>query len=322
MNTLPVVYFVVPCYNEQEVLPVTAPEFLRKLKDLTAAGKIDDTSRILFIDDGSKDDTWKVITSLTQSDNHYSGIRLSRNRGHQNALLSGLMEAKDKCTLTISLDCDGQDDINAVDDMLKEYASGSEVVYGVRSDRDSDTWFKRTTAQVFYRVLNSMGAEVIYNHADYRLISARVLKHFADFHEVNIYLRGLIPLVGFKSSCVMYSRNKRVAGASHYPLRKMLAFAFDGITSLSIRPITMIAVLGIIVGLFGFAGIVWAVLAFFMGYNVTGWASTMCVMCFLGGVQLLSVGIISEYVGKAYLETKHRPRYIVSERTYREGENS
>ena len=320
MTPRPVLWVVVPCYNEQDVLPLTAPKFLDKLKALIFSGRIDDSSRILFINDGSKDDTWRIITSLSLQDNHYSGISLSRNRGHQNALLAGLMEAVDKCSITISLDCDGQDDIDAVDDMLDEYFSGSDVVYGVRSERRNDTWFKRNTAQAFYTLMNFMGAEIVYNHADYRLITSRVLKHLADFHEVNMFLRGIIPLIGFKSSCVMYERTSRLAGESHYPLRKMLAFAADGITSLSVRPITLIAIAGAASGLLGFAGIVWAVIAALTGHNVTGWASTMCVVCFMGGIQLLSLGVIGEYVGKTYLESKHRPRYIISERTYQEGE--
>ena len=320
MKSSSVLWLVIPCYNEQEVLPVTAPKFLAKLKALITSGKIDDSSRILFVNDGSKDDTWRIITSLSHHDTHYSGISLSRNRGHQNALLAGLMEAKDKCSITISLDCDGQDDIDAVDEMLKEYHSGSDIVYGVRSERRQDTWFKRNTAQFFYKLMNAMGAEVIYNHADYRLISSRVLNYLADFREVNIFLRGMIPLIGFKSSCVMYERTSRLAGESHYPLRKMLSFAADGITSLSVRPITFIAAAGTISGLFGFMGIMWAVIAAFTGHNVAGWASTMCVVCFMGGIQLLSLGVIGEYVGKTYLESKHRPRYIISERTYQEGE--
>ena len=320
MNGKPVLWFVVPCYNEQEVLPITASGFLSKLKDLITSGKIDNTSKVLFVNDGSRDNTWNIIQSFASQDIHYSGISLSRNRGHQNALLAGLMEAKDKCDITISMDCDGQDDINAVDDMLSEYFSGSEIVYGVRNDRETDTLFKRGTAQIFYKLMNFLGAEVVYNHADFRLISARVLRELSKFQEVNIFLRGMIPLVGFKSSCVMYKRNKRAAGTSHYPFTKMAAFAFDGITSLSNRPITFIACLGMLVSFLGFAGIIWAILAFILGYNVTGWASTMCAVCFLGGIQLLSLGIIGEYVGKTYMESKHRPRYIVSEKINQEGE--
>lgn len=321
MRTKPVLYFVIPCYNEQEVLPLTAPIFLHKLKDLIASGKIDDNSRILFVNDGSSDSTWKIIDNLSSQDLHYSAISLSRNRGHQNAILAGLMEARNFCDITISMDCDGQDDINAVDEMISEYISGSEVVYGVRSDRNNDTWFKRNVAQIFYRLLIAMGGDVIYNHADYRLVSAKVLYHLADFHEVNIFLRGMIPLVGFRSSRVMYSRQKRVAGEIRYTLAKLSVLAFNGITSLSIRPITLIACFGIITSLIGLAGIIWAITATLTGHSITGWASTMCVVCFLGGCQLLSLGIIGEYVGKTYMESKHRPRYIISERiNFQEGE--
>lgn len=317
MQDKPCLWFVVPCFNEQDVLPITAPLFLAKLNELITSHKISDTSRVLFVNDGSKDNTWQIISGLVHEDSHYAGISLSRNRGHQNAIMAGLMEAKDLCDVTITMDCDGQDDINAVDEMLSKYADrggGIEIVYGVRSDRTNDTWFKRTTAQGFYRLLSSMGVETVYNHADYRLISSRVLQHLAEFGEVNIFLRGMVPLVGFKSSCVMYGRAKRLAGETHYPLSKMLAFAFEGITSLSIRPVTFIAYLGIFASLLGFGGIVWAMIAFFTGHYVTGWASTMCVVCFLGGIQLLSLGIIGEYVGKTYMESKHRPRYIISER--------
>ena len=219
MKACPVLWLIVPCYNEQQVLPVTAPIFLGKITDLISSGSIDKASRILFVNDGSKDRTWDIIESLSCQDNHYSGISLSRNRGHQNALLAGLMEAADNCDITISMDCDGQDDINAVDAMLEEYSAGSEIVYGVRSSRENDTWFKRSTAQAFYRFMSAMGADIVYNHADYRLISSRVLKHLADFGEVNIFLRGMISLLGFRSSCVMYSRGRRTAGESHYEPR-------------------------------------------------------------------------------------------------------
>ena len=309
-----ILYIVIPCYNEQEVLPVTAPIFLEKLNNLITSGKISQDSKILFINDGSSDNTWQIINELSNQNSHYSGISLSRNRGHQNALLAGLLTAKDFCDITISLDCDGQDDIDAIDSMLDEYLSGSEIVYGVRSDRLTDTFFKRTSAQLFYKLLNSMGVEAIYNHADYRLITSRVLNHLADFKEVNLFLRGMLPLVGFKSSCVMYSRKERLAGRTHYPLRKMLALAFDGITSLSVKPLTLIAYTGVLVSLLGFAGIIWAVIESLLGQTVTGWASVMCVTCFLGGIQLLSLGIIGGYTGKIYMETKHRPRFIISER--------
>ena len=311
----PRLFIVIPCYNEQEVLPITAPMFLDKVKSLAAAGKIREDSRVLFVNDGSKDKTWEIICDLARQDEHYLGISQSRNRGHQNAVLAGLMEAKDQCDITISIDCDGQDDINAMDAMVDAYLDGCEVVYGVRSSRETDTFFKRATAQGFYKFLAMMGAEVVYNHADYRLISSRVLQEFANFKEVNLFLRGMIPLVGFKSTSVAYSRAERIAGESHYPLKKMLALAFDGITSLSIRPIRIITGLGVFISLVAFALIVYALVSYFTGNVVSGWASSLIVTCFLGGIQLISLGVIGEYVGKIYMETKARPRFIISERT-------
>lgn len=311
-----ILYIVVPCFNEEEVLPVTAPMFLNKLQQLIDSGKINEDSRILFVNDGSKDRTWEIICNLAKQDEHFIGISQSRNRGHQNAVLAGLMEAKQYCDITISIDCDGQDDINAMDEMVEHYMAGSEVVYGVRSKRDTDTFFKRFTAEGFYKLLNMMGAEVVFNHADYRLISSRVLDEFAEFREVNLFLRGMIPLVGFKSSSVYYERHERLAGESHYPLRKMLALAFDGITSLSVKPITLIATMGIAFGMVGFVGLVWAIITAIMGNSVAGWASTVSIVCFLGGIQLFSLGVIGQYIGKIYMETKRRPRYIISERTW------
>ena len=312
----PVLYIVIPCYNEEKVLPITAPMFLKKIQDLSAAGKISQDSRVLFVNDGSKDNTWNIIKDLSKTDPHYIGICQSRNRGHQNAVLAGLMEAKDKCDITISIDCDGQDDINAMDAMVDAYLDGCEVVYGVRSKRDTDTFFKRFTAEGFYKLMNWMGAEVVFNHADYRLISSRVLQEFANFKEVNIFLRGMIPLVGFKSTSVYYERAERIAGESHYPLKKMLALAFDGITSLSVKPIRMITGFGVTVSILSFFGVLWALVSQLTGSTVSGWASTMCVICFMGGVQLVCLGVIGEYVGKIYMETKRRPRYIISERTW------
>ena len=312
----PVLYIVIPCYNEEKVLPITAPMFLKKIQDLSAAGKISQDSRVLFVNDGSKDNTWNIIKDLSKADPHYIGICQSRNRGHQNAVLAGLMEAKDKCDITISIDCDGQDDINAMDAMVDAYLDGCEVVYGVRSKRDTDTFFKRFTAEGFYKLMNWMGAEVVFNHADYRLISSRVLQEFANFKEVNIFLRGMIPLVGFKSTSVYYERAERIAGESHYPLKKMLALAFDGITSLSVKPIRMITGFGVTVSILSFVGVLWALVSQLTGSTVSGWASTMCVICFMGGVQLVCLGVIGEYVGKIYMETKRRPRYIISERTW------
>ena len=313
---IPRLIIVIPCYNEQEVLTITAPQFLAKINQLAAEGLISGDSRVMFVNDGSKDDTWNIIQQLADQDEHYIGIAQSRNRGHQNAVLAGLMEAKDMCDITISIDCDGQDDINAMDEMVKAYLEGCEIVYGVRSKRDTDTFFKRFTAESFYKLLNSMGAEVVYNHADYRLISSRALQELAKFKEVNIFLRGMVPLVGFKSTSVYYERSERAAGKSHYPLSKMLALAFDGITSLSIKPIKMIIGMGVIVAFISFIGIIWAVVEAILGKTVMGWASTTCIICFLSGVQLISVGVIGEYIGKIYMEVKQRPRYIISDRTW------
>ena len=311
----PRLFIVIPCYNEEAVLPITAPLFRDKLLFLSSQGKISPDSRVLFVNDGSKDNTWNLICQLAKEDEHYMGICLSRNRGHQNALLAGLMEAKDKCDITISIDCDGQDDINAMDAMVEQYLSGAEIVYGVRSKRDTDTFFKRFTAESFYKLMKWMGADTVYNHADYRLVSSRALKEFANFREVNIFLRGMFPLVGFKSTCVYYERHERIAGQSHYPLKKMLALAFDGITSLSIKPIRIITGLGVCISLIAFALILYALVSYFTGNVVSGWASSLIVTCFLGGIQLISLGVIGEYVGKIYMETKARPRFIISERT-------
>ncbi len=316
INIKKILYIVIPCYNEEQVLPITAPEFLSKLNTLIESGKISDDSRIMFVNDGSKDSTWQIIKDLSKQDEHYIGISQSRNRGHQNAVLAGLMEAKDRCDITISIDCDGQDDIDAMDEMVEQYGQGYEVVYGVRSRRDTDTFFKRFTAESFYKLLNLMGVEAVFNHADYRLISSRVLQEFAKFHEVNLFLRGMVPLVGFPSTNVYYERHERIAGESHYPLSKMLALAFDGITSLSIKPIRLITSFGFMVTALSMIAIIWAIVTWIAGKTVSGWASLICIVCFFGGAILMSLGIIGEYVGKAYIETKARPRYIISERTY------
>ena len=312
----PILYIVIPCYNEQEVLPITAPMFLNKLKQLMSDGLISGDSRVMFVNDGSTDGTWDIISKLAAEDEHFIGISQSRNRGHQNALLAGLMEAKDRCDISISIDCDGQDDIDAMDKMIAEYLGGCEVVYGVRSSRETDSFFKRTTAQGFYKLLSAMGAEVVYNHADYRLVSSRVLRELAGFKEVNLFLRGMVPLVGFKSTCVEYARCERLAGKSKYPLSKMLSLAADGITSLSVKPLRLITSFGVFVALLSFIGVIWAIISALCGDTVAGWASTTCIVCFVGGVQLICLGIIGEYIGKIYLETKGRPRYIISERTY------
>ena len=312
----PILWIVIPCYNEEDVLPITAPMFLEQIQTMISKEKISAKSRILFVNDGSKDSTWDIICKLAQDDEHYIGISQSRNRGHQNAVLAGLMEARDVCDITISIDCDGQDDITAMERMVDEYLAGAEVVYGVRSKRDTDTFFKRFTAESFYKLLDKMGVETVYNHADYRLIIARVLQEFAGFQEVNIFLRGMIPLVGYKSTTVYYERHERIAGESHYPLSKMLAIAVDGITSLSVRPISIITGAGCVVSLIGFVGIIWAIITAILGNAVPGWASIVCIVCFLGGIQLFSLGVIGEYIGKIYLESKHRPRYIISDKTW------
>lgn len=317
--TLPILYIVIPCYNEEEVLPVTAPMFRDKIVALVDKGQVAEESRVLFVDDGSSDTTWEIIRSLSGEDPVYEGLTLSRNRGHQNALLAGLMEAKEHCDITISIDCDGQDDIDAMDKMVEEYKSGAEIVYGVRSKRDTDSFLKRFSAESYYRLLGKMGGEIVYNHADYRLVSSRVLHEFANFEEVNIFLRGMFPLVGFKSTCVYYERQKRRAGESHYPLSKMLALAFDGITSLSIRPIRFITGCGAFFALISLILIIYVLISFFTGNTVPGWSSNLISVCLIGGIQLISLGVIGEYIGKIYLETKHRPRYIVEERTYEEG---
>ena len=317
----PILYIVIPCYNEEEVLPITAPEFLAKIKELISLDKIDDKSRVMFVNDGSKDKTWDIIKDLAKQDEHFVGITQSRNRGHQNAVLAGLMEAKELCDITISIDCDGQDDINAMNEMVDAYLDGCEIVYGVRSKRTTDTFFKRFTAESFYKLLNKMGAEVVFNHADYRLVSSRVLNEFSNYKEVNIFLRGMFPLVGFKSTSVYYERNERIAGESHYPLSKMLSLAFDGITSLSIKPIRMITGMGVFVAFVSLVLLIYSIVQHFLGNTNSGWSSIMVAICFLGGIQLISLGVIGEYVGKTYMETKQRPRYIISERTYDEGTN-
>ena len=296
MNTK--LYIVIPCYNEEKVLPITSKMFLDELELLISKEKISNESRIMFVNDGSKDNTWTLIKELALKDEHFI-----------------LMEAKNAADITISIDCDGQDDITAMEAMVDAYHDGCEIVYGVRSSRETDTFFKRFTAQSFYKLLNKMGAEVVYNHADYRLVSARVLKEFANFKEVNLFLRGMFPLVGFKSTSVYYERHERLAGESHYPLSKMLALAFDGITSLSVKPIRMITGLGLGVSVLSFIGVVWAIVSQIMGKTITGWASTVCLVCFMGGIQLVCLGVLGEYIGKIYMEVKARPRYIISERT-------
>ena len=316
MREAPVLCVVVPCYNEASVLPLTAPVFADHVRALVEDGMVDPASHVTFVDDGSRDATWEIICDLAAEDpSMFHGIALSRNRGHQNALLCGLMEVRTSCDVTVSMDADGQDDPGAMAQMVIKYREGCDVVYGVRSNRDTDSAFKHGSARAFYRLMGAMGVESVYDHADYRLMSRRALDGLAQFGEVNLFLRGMVPLVGYKSGIVHYERHSRVAGASHYPLSKMVALALNGITSLSVKPIRLITAMGVVVSLVGFVGVVWALVTAIQGHAIAGWTSTVAIICFMGGVQLLSLGVIGEYVGKIYLESKHRPRYIVGERT-------
>ena len=312
----PILYIVIPCYNEEQVLPYTNPMFVEKIEQLVKKEEIHPHSKIMYVNDGSKDRTWELIESYAKSISSVVGVSQSRNRGHQSSVLAGMYEAIQFADIVITIDVDGQDDINCMDKMIEEYKSGSEIVYGVRDNRDTDSAFKRITAEGFYKVLHLFGAEVVFNHADYRLVSKRFLKELEKFTEVNLFLRGLMPLVGFKYSYVLYKRHERIAGESHYPLSKMLGLAMDGITSLSIKPIRLITSLGVLTSLFSFLLIIWVIWSKFAGTVVAGWASTYAIVSLLGGVQLISLGVIGEYIGKIYLETKRRPRYIISERTF------
>ena len=308
-----ILYIVVPCYNEEEVLPETSRRLKEKLEALMAAGSISRESRVLFVNDGSKDKTWQLIEELHQSSPIFSGVDLSRNRGHQNALLAGLMTAKERCDMAISMDADLQDDIDAVDAMVEQYYAGCDIVYGVRSSRKKDTFFKRFTAEGFYRLMNSMGAETVFNHADYRLMSRRALEGLAQFKEVNLFLRGIVPMIGYRTGTVEYERGERFAGESKYPLKKMLSFAMEGITSLSVKPIRMITGLGFLVFLVSIAMLIYSIVRWAMGETILGWASLICSVWAIGGLILLSLGVIGEYIGKVYLETKERPRFLIRE---------
>lgn len=304
-------YIVIPCYNEQEVLPETSKRLKEKLNVLMTEGKIEKDSRVVLVDDGSKDGTWQMIEKLHEQDVLFSGVKLSRNRGHQNALLAGLYSVKGKADAVISMDADLQDDINAMDGFIEKYQEGCEVVYGVRSSRKKDSFFKKFTAEGFYHVMNFLGAEIVFNHADYRLLSNRALEALFDFKEVNLFLRGIVPMVGFKSDKVYYERNERFAGESKYPLKKMLAFAFEGITSLSVKPIRFIIGLGVLVFLTSILMLIYFLIRHFTGHTVSGWTSTIVSIWAIGGLQMLSIGVIGEYIGKVYLETKERPRFII-----------
>lgn len=309
-NTL---YMVIPCYNEKEVLNETAVRLKEIYLKLINSNKINEKSKIVFVNDGSKDTTWEIIKNLHEKDNTFSGINLSRNKGHQNALLAGLLTVKNYSDMVISMDADLQDDINAIEEMVDKYLEGYEIVYGVRSKREKDTFFKRFTAQSYYKLLNSIGGEVIYNHADYRLMSKRTIEELANFKEVNLFLRGVIPMLGFPSTTVPYERNERLAGKSKYPLKKMLSFAIEGITSLSVKPIRIISGLGISIFVVSILMLVYIIVRHQMGDTVTGWASVAVSVWAIGGLMLLSMGIIGEYIGKIYLETKERPKFIIKE---------
>lgn len=306
-------YIVVPCYNEEEVLPETARRLREKLEQLMGEGKISSRSRVLFVNDGSRDSTWSVIQGLHRDCPLFSGVDLSRNRGHQNALLAGLMTAKDRADMVISMDADLQDDIHAVDAMVDKFHEGCDIVYGVRSSRARDSFFKRTTAEGFYRVMNFLGAETVFNHADYRLMSRRALEGLAQFREVNLFLRGIVPLIGYNAGYVAYERGERFAGESKYPLKKMLSFALEGITSLSTKPIRYITLLGFLVFLVSILMLIYSIVRWAHGDTVIGWASVICSVWAIGGLILLALGIIGEYIGKIYLETKARPRFLIRE---------
>lgn len=305
------IYLVIPCYNEEEVLLETAKRLKEKINILIEKGKISEKSRVTFVDDGSKDNTWSIIEHLNSSNNIFSGIKLSRNRGHQNALLAGLMTVKDYCDAAISLDADLQDDINVIDKFIDKFIEGCDVVYGVRSDRKTDTIFKRTTAQGFYKVMKVLGVDIVYNHADYRLMSKRALESLEQFKEVNLFLRGIVPLIGYKSDVVLYERNERFAGESKYPLKKMLSFAFEGITSFSVKPIRLILTVGIVMFISSLVALLYFLIIWIMGKTVQGWTTVVASIWMLGGIQLLCLGIIGEYIGKIYMESKARPKFII-----------
>ncbi len=308
-----ILYLVVPCFNEEEVLPETAKRLKGKMTDLQEQGKISPNSRVLFVNDGSKDRTWELIVGFHQQDPLFTGADLSRNRGHQNALLAGLSVAMTRCDAAISMDADLQDDINAVDAMLEQFWLGCDVVYGVRSSRKKDSFFKRVTAEAFYRLMNALGAESVFNHADYRLLSRRAMEGLAQFKEVNLFLRGLVPLVGYRSAIVEYQRGERYVGKSKYPFRKMLSFAVEGVTSMSVRPIRMVSLLGLVIFLVSIGILLYSLVRWANGETLLGWASIMCSIWAIGGLILLCLGVIGEYIGKIYLETKGRPRFLIRE---------
>ncbi len=310
----PVLYIVVPCYNEEEVLHETTKRLTEKMNKMIAEGNISGESRIMYVNDGSKDKTWDIISEYYEKNPLVTGLCLSRNRGHQNALLAGLMTAKEYADAVISMDADLQDDVEAVDRFVEEFKKGSDIVYGVRSSRKKDSFFKKHTALMFYKIMEKMGVEIVYNHADYRLMSKRALEGLAEFKEVNLFLRGIVPMIGYKSSTVSYERDKRFAGESKYPLKKMISFAVDGITSCSVKPIRMITSAGLVISFLSIILLIYVIIGHFMGNTIQGWPTLMVLICFFGGFQIMSIGIVGEYVGKIYMETKERPRYIIKDK--------
>lgn len=306
-----VLYLVIPCYNEEAVLPETAKQLLEKMNSMFERNMISRKSKIMFVNDGSKDRTWELIEELHASNPIYSGVKLSRNKGHQNALLAGLMTAKEKADMIISLDADLQDDIDVIDQMVEKYYAGNDIVYGVRSARKTDTFFKKFTAQGFYKIMQAMGVDIVYNHADYRLMSRRAVEALGEFKEVNLFLRGIVPLIGFPSDVVTYERHERFAGESKYPLKKMLSFATDGITSFSIKPIRLITVCGFLIFAVSIVMLIYSLVVHFIGQTIHGWTSMIVSIWAIGGLQLLAIGVVGEYIGKIYLETKERPKFII-----------
>ena len=317
----PTVYFVIPCYNEEAVLPETVKRLTEKLQSMASQGLAGEKSRMLLVDDGSKDKTWQLISQFNRENPYVGGVKLAHNRGHQNALLCGLMTAKDRCDCAISLDADLQDDTDALDQFVQKYLEGCDVVYGVRNKRDTDTWFKRTTAEGFYKVMKLLGVDIVFNHADYRLMSQRALEALAEYREVNLFLRGIVPLIGYRSDYVYYDRHERFAGESKYPLKKMISFALDGITSFSVKPLKLISNLGILISVLSILGLLYALISYFAGWAVPGWTATVCSIWLLGGLQMLCLGVVGGYIGKIYSEVKARPRFRVEEFLPNDGED-
>lgn len=309
----PIVYFIIPCYNEEAVLPETTRRLTEKLNSMENAGLINKESRVLYVDDGSKDKTWELISRFNRENPWVEGVKLAHNRGHQNALLCGLMSAMPRCDAAISMDADLQDDIDALDQFVKKFQEGCDVVYGVRNKRDTDTWFKRTTAEGFYKMMHLLGVDVVFNHADYRLMSKRALEALSEYREVNLFLRGIVPLIGYRSDYVYYDRHERFAGESKYPLKKMLSFALDGITSFSVKPLKLISNLGVLISILSIFGLLYALISYFLGVTVSGWTAIVCSIWLLGGLQMLCLGVVGGYIGKIYSEVKARPRYRVEE---------